>query len=243
MERLQKVIAASGLTSRRKAEELISQGRVKVNGETVSELGQKVAANAEITVDDLPLSKPTLCYFLLNKPKKTICSVVDQFARPTVVDLIDSPVKIVPVGRLDYDTTGLIILTNDGSFVQEMTHPSYQVTKTYEVSVNGICTPLQIKKLEKGLLLDDGKLSHPAKVKVLNKDVKKNNSTLEIVIHEGRNHQIKMMIEAIGFTVKRLHRSAIGDLNCDKLAIGSYRLLKPYEIKKLRALASEGKSR
>ena len=146
------------------------------------------------------------------------------------------------MGRLDYDTTGVLILTNDGEFANELTHPTFHIAKTYEVVVKGIVKAEDIKKLEKGVLLEDGKMSQPAKVKVLEKKQNKNSIKLELTIWEGRNHQIKKMMEAINFEVIKLHRKSLGVVSCDKLPIGSYRRLKPFEIKQLRVLAREGKS-
>ena len=235
MERLQKVIAASGYCSRRKAEELIVAGRVRVNGKIVSDLGSKVSKSDKIWVDGQLLEKEELVYYLLNKPRKTICSAADQFSRTTVVDLVAVKQRIVPVGRLDYDTSGALLLCNDGKLIQELTHPSYQIAKVYEVDIEGICSKQQIESLERGLLLADGKKSYPASVRVLAKDINKNSSKIEITVFEGRNHLIKMMVEALGFKLKKLHRSSFANLNCDKLPLGSYRPLKPYELKQLKA--------
>jgi len=242
MERLQKVIAASGITSRRKAEELIKQGKVTVNGEVITELGYKVGKKAEIKIDGKLITKEELCYFLLHKPKKTICSVKDQFQRNTVVDIIACQERIFPVGRLDYNTTGVLVLTNDGSFANELTHPSYQIEKTYEATVKGIVSSTDIKKLQKGVLLDDGRKSQPAEVRVLEKRKDNQTTRLELTIKEGRNHQVKNMLAAVNYEVIKLHRRSFGVLTCDGLELGGYRRMKPFEIKQMRSLAKEGKA-
>ena len=166
MERLQKVIASAGIASRRKAEEMIAQGRVKVNGTTVKEMGVKVSGNDRIEVDGTEIGKEEKVYFLLNKPKKTICAVKDDKDRDTVVDIIDCKERIFPVGRLDYETTGLLLLTNDGEFANGLMHPRNHICKTYEVAVNGVLTDGMCALLEKGIDLEDGK-TLPAEVFVL----------------------------------------------------------------------------
>ena len=241
MERLQKVIAATGITSRRKAEELIVVGRVKVNDKIIDELGFKVTKKDKITVDDKPIIREELIYFLLNKPPKTICSTNDEKKRTTVVDLIDCKQRIFPVGRLDYDTTGVLILTNDGAFAQELTHPSFHIEKCYEAKINGILSKADIRALKNGVVLDENIKALPAIAKTIMQDNQKRTSKVELTIREGRNHQVKKMMEALGFNVIKLNRKSVGAITCDKLPLGSYRLLKPFEIKQLRALAKEGK--
>lgn len=241
MDRLQKVIAASGITSRRKAEEMISQGRVKVDGVTITEMGFQPKKGAVIEINGKQIVRESKVYFLMNKPKKTLCTLNDEHDRATVVDLIDVKERIFPVGRLDYDTTGLLILTNDGEFANEITHPRYHIAKTYEVVINGVLTTEQIKMLEKGVVLDDGIETLPAKVWVTNKDFTKKTTNFELTIQEGRNRQVKRMVETLGYEVTRLHRSKLGYLDVKGLNVGEYRILKPFEIKQLRAMANEGK--
>lgn len=240
MERLQKVIAASGITSRRKAEGYIVEGRVKVNGEVVTELGFKVKRGDIIEVDGKQIQKENKVYYVMNKPKKSMCTLHDEFDRPTVVSLIDSNERIFPVGRLDYDTSGVLILTNDGEFANQIIHPAYHIPKTYDVLITGILTTPQIKELERGIELD-GTMTLPAKVRIRNKDLARNKTKLDLTIQEGRNHQVKRMIEHFGYEVTSLHRKSIGFLKVDDMSQGSYRILKPQEVKRLRALAMSGK--
>lgn len=241
MDRLQKVIAASGVTSRRKAEELIQKGRVKVDGVTITEMGYQPKKGAVIEIDGKQIVRENKVYFVMNKPKKTLCTLNDEHDRATVVDLIEVKERIFPVGRLDYDTTGVLILTNDGEFANEITHPRFHIPKTYEVLIDGVLSTEQIKLLEKGVTLDDGITTLPAKVWVTNKDFTKKTTTFELTIQEGRNRQVKRMVEAIGFEVKRLHRSKLGFLTVKDLNQGDYRILKPFEVKQLRQMANEGK--
>ncbi len=240
MERLQKVIAAAGITSRRKAEALILEGRVKVNSETITELGYKVKRKDIIEVDGKQIQKENRVYYVMNKPKRTICTLDDEFNRKTVVSLIPCEERIFTVGRLDYDTSGVIILTNDGEFANLLIHPRYHLPKKYEVMVDTILNTDQIKKLERGVKLDDGVVTLPAKVKITNKDLKNKKTKLELTIKEGRNRQIKRMMEAIGCHVTSLHRRSIGTLQLDDMKPGEYRILKPFEVKQLRKLAEEG---
>ncbi len=240
MERLQKIIAASGVTSRRKAEELIVQGRVKVDGQVVTQLGFCAPKGAVIEVDNQQINKESKVYFVMNKPKKTLCSVSDDRGRDTVIDYCGVSERIFPVGRLDFDTTGVLILTNDGDFANEIIHPRSHVDKTYEVSIQGLLTGSQIRELSKGIQLEDG-LTLPAKVSVIAKNEDKKNMVISLTICEGRNRQVKRMIEYFGCRVKRLHRKSIGPVKVDDLKHGEFRLLKPYEIKQLRKLANEKK--
>lgn len=243
MDRLQKVIAASGVTSRRKAEELIKEGRVQVDGKVITEMGYQPRKGAVIEIDGKRIARENKVYFVMNKPKKTLCTLNDEHQRATVVDLVDVQERVFPVGRLDYDTTGVLILTNDGDFANEIIHPRYHIPKTYEVVIDGILTSEQIKQLEKGVTLDDGIVTLPAKVWVTNKDFSKKTTSFELTIQEGRNRQVKRMVEAIGYQVKRLHRSRLGFLMVKDLAPGEYRILKPFEVKQLRQLAAEGNRR
>lgn len=241
MERIQKVIAASGVASRRKAEEMILQGRVCVNGEVLKELGYKVKRGDFITVDGKAIEKENKVYFVMNKPKKSMCTSSDEFDRLTVVSLVECKERIFSVGRLDYDTSGVLILTNDGDFANQMIHPRFHIPKTYNLTINGILNKEQLITLTKGVTLDDGSVTLPAKYKITEKDDKKNQMSLDLTIYEGRNHQVKRMMEAFGYHVTRLHRKQLGILRVDDLSQGSYRKLKPYEVKLLKQLAQNGK--
>lgn len=241
MERLQKVIAAAGITSRRKAESMILEGRVAVNGHTITELGYKVKRGDVIEVDGKIIEKENKVYYLMNKPKKTMCTSNDEFGRQTVIDLIDCEERIFTVGRLDYDTSGVLILTNDGDFANEIIHPRYHIPKVYNLTINGILSVEDMKKIKEGIVLDDGVKTLPAKFKITEKDPKKNQCSLDLTIVEGRNRQIKRMMEALGYEVRRLHRKKLAFLHCSDLRQGEYRVLKPFEVKQLRALAMQGK--
>lgn len=238
MERLQKVIAASGIASRRKAEEMIQQGRVKVNGQTVKEMGVKVSTQDRIEVDGHEINKEEKVYFLLNKPKRTICSVSDDKERDTVVDIIDCKERIFPVGRLDYETTGLLLLTNDGEFANGLMHPRNHIRKTYEVAVNGVLTDGMCALLEKGIELEDGK-TLPAEVIVLQRSEKKNKTVLQITIQEGRNRQVRRMMEFFRCEVTRLNRIQYAFLDLGNLRQGQYRKLRMYEVRKLMSIVNK----
>lgn len=240
MERLQKVIAASGITSRRKAEVMISEGRVTVNGETITEQGYKVKRGDIIEVDGEQIQKENKVYFVMNKPKKTMCTLDDEFDRKTVVSLVKCDERIFTVGRLDYDTSGVLILTNDGEFANQLIHPKFHIPKTYEVIIDGILTTEQIKELERGVVLDDGIKTLPSKLRVKNKDFDHKKTRFEITIKEGRNRQIKRMMEVYGHMVTSLHRKSLGFLKVSDMSQGEYRILKPHEVKMLRRLALEG---
>ncbi len=241
MERIQKVIAQAGVASRRKAEQMILEGRVEVNGEVLKELGYKVKRNDYICVDGKAILKENKVYYVMNKPKKSMCTSSDEFDRPTVVSMISCKERIFSVGRLDYDTSGVLILTNDGDFANMLIHPKFHLPKTYNLTINGILNGEQLKQLSQGVTLDDGIVTLPAKVKIRERDEKKNQMSLDLVIYEGRNRQIKRMMEAFGFQVTRLHRKQFGMLKVDDLSQGSYRLLKPYEVKLLKQMAQSGK--
>ena len=240
MERLQKVIAASGVTSRRKAEVLISEGRVSVNGVVIREMGYKVKKGDQIEVDGELIQKENKVYYVMNKPKKCLCTLDDEHDRKTVVSLIQCDERIFPVGRLDYDTSGVLILTNDGEFANMIIHPRYHLPKTYDVLIDGILETSQIKEMEKGIMLDDG-MTLPTKVRVRKKDYLHKKTKFDLTIVEGRNHQVKRMVEYFGYQVTSLHRKSLGFLKVDDMSQGSYRLLKPQEVKDLRRLANEGK--
>lgn len=238
MERLQKVIAASGIASRRKAEEMIQQGRVKVNGQTVKEMGVKVSTQDRIEVDGHEINKEEKVYYLLNKPKRTICSVSDDKERDTVVDIIDCKERIFPVGRLDYETTGLLLLTNDGEFANGLMHPRNHIRKTYEVVVKGVLTDGMCALLEKGIELEDGK-TLPAEVFVLQRSEKKNKTVLQITIQEGRNRQVRRMMEFFNCEVTRLNRIQYAFLDLGNLRQGQYRKLRMFEVRKLMSIVNK----
>ena len=178
MERLQKVMAAAGIASRRKCEELIVQGRVSVNGQLVSELGYKVKKGDQIAVDGKMIEKEGKVYYLMNKPKKSMCTSNDEFGRKTVIELVEGTERIFTVGRLDYDTSGVLLLTNDGDFANEIIHPRYHLPKVYNLTINGILKPEDMRKLKNGIVLDDGYKTMPAKFKITEKDLKKINAAL-----------------------------------------------------------------
>ena len=239
MERIQKIIASSGYCSRRKAEELIKQGRVFVDGEVITELGFKTFENADIRIDGKPLNKEEKVVYLLNKPKNIISSSSDDKGRKTVVDLIDSPYRLYPLGRLDFDSSGLILLSNDGELMQKLIHPKYEVEKVYEVTIDGIINKDSIQKLEKGVMVDE-RMTAPAKVKLIRINENKYTSFLEVCIHEGRNRQIRKMFKAVGFNVIKLHRIKEATVELGNLKSGEYRRLKPHELKKLNAYLDRG---
>lgn len=229
MERLQKVIAASGYTSRRKAEELIKQGKVKVNGKVVTELGTKVFDRDEIVIDNKIITKENKEYYLINKPRGVITSTDDDKNRKIVTDLIPTEARIYPVGRLDYDTTGALILTNDGDFANILTHPKNKVDKVYLAKLEGIIKGEQINKLKEGIILDHTKVI-PSRVKLKKVNNETNTCIVEITIHEGKNHQVKRMFEAVGFRVEKLKRERIGIFTTEGLQSGEYRKLTPKEV-------------
>ena len=236
MERLQKVIANSGYTSRRKAEILIQEGHVKVNDIIIKELGYKVEDNDEIKIDDILLETDQKVYILLNKPRGYLSTTEDDKGRKTIVDLINTNIRIYPVGRLDYDTTGIILLTNDGEFANLLMHPKNKIDKVYIAKVKGVLIPPKMKALKEGVIID-GKKTSKAKVKIKSYDKKTNTSIIEITIHEGRNHQVKKMFEAVGMEVLKLKREKIAFLTLDGLKSKEYRTLTFKEVQQLYNLA------
>ncbi len=236
MERLQKVISNNGYASRRKAEELIKDGKVLVNGE-VATIGMQVKSDDEITIEGNLLTKDidAKVYYLLNKPRGIVCTSNDEKGRKTVIDLIDTDKIIYPVGRLDYDTTGVLLLTNDGELTNKLIHPKNNIDKVYLAKIKGIINGVDINKLKNGVKIDNYKTS-PARVKLKSFDKKSQTSLVELTIHEGHNHQVKKMFEVIGYDVVKLTRLKFANLDVKNLASGEYRKLLPHEVKKLYSL-------
>lgn len=225
--RLQKYLADAGIASRRKAEELIKQGKVYVNGKIVNELGTKVTPNVdEIRYEGKKVEiEEKYIYILLNKPIGYVTTVKDQFNRDSVMDLVKIRKRLVPVGRLDMYTSGALILTNDGEFVYKVTHPKHEIEKTYTVTIKGIIKKEEVKNLEIGVDIGEY-ITKPAKVKILKTDEEKNISRLEITIHEGKNRQVRKMCEAIGYSVLALHRSKIAGIGVKDIPLRKMEIFK-----------------
>lgn len=237
MERLQKLIAESGYCSRRKAEELIKQKKVKVNGKIVTELGTKASFSDEIMIDGNLIEYQEKEYYLFYKPRGVVCTTSDDKGRKTVLDYFDDVQKrIYPVGRLDYDTTGLLLLTNDGEFANLMMHPKSKIDKFYVAKVEGIVTGDEVKVLKKGVYLD-GKKIYPSRVKLKKIDKQKMTSIVEITIHDGINHEVKRLMEYVGHNVIKLKREAFGFLTLSGLKSGEKRRLTTKEVKQLINMA------
>ncbi len=234
--RLQKFLANAGICSRRKAEEYILEGKVKVNGKIIYELGMKIDPTQDEIIFDNNVVKleNNKVYILLNKPIGYVTTAKEQFGRPAVTDLVKGvKEKVLPVGRLDMYTSGAIILTNDGDFIYRVTHPKYEVEKTYQVTVRGIVTDDEIEKLKNGVKIDNY-ISGKAKVKVLKIDEAKNISRIQITIHEGKNREVRKMCKAIGKNVIALHRSKIESIDVKNLALGEWRYLRDEEVLRLK---------
>lgn len=233
--RLQKYMADKGIASRRKCEKYILEGKVQVNGIVMDKLGSKINPQKDQIMflgKEIQSNKKNR-YVLLNKPIGYVTTVKDQFERPTVLDLVkEVPERLVPVGRLDMYTSGALILSNDGDFVYQVTHPKYEIEKTYIATVNGVVTKEQVQQLQQGVKIEEY-ITKPAKVKIIKIDAQKKQSRIEIIIHEGKNREVRKMCEAIGTTVMALHRSKIGQLTLNGLKIGEWRELKKEEIAKL----------
>lgn len=231
--RLQKYLADCGVASRRKCEEYILDGKVKVNGQVVTTLGTKVDADTDqveynnVLIKD---NKNAFTYILLNKPIGYVTTVEDQFNRDTVLDLVKTSKRLVPVGRLDMYTSGALILTDDGDFVYKVTHPKHEINKTYIVTVKGTVEKEEIEQLKNGVQIDEY-TTKPAKVKIININEEKNQTRVVITIHEGRNRQVRKMCEAIGKTVIALHRSKIGEIDVKDIPLGKWRYLTEDEVK------------
>jgi 23S rRNA pseudouridine2605 synthase len=237
LERIQKIISAAGVTSRRAAEQLILEGRVRLNGQVVTELGTKAdAAKDHIKVDGKLINpRQPLTYVMLNKPAGYVTTMADPEGRPTVLSLLKGlKIRVYPVGRLDYNTEGLLLLTNDGDFAHLITHPKHEFPKTYRAKVKGVVEDRQIAELENGIYLDDGRTA-PAKLKKVSKE--EANSWLEITIHEGRKRQVRRMFDRIGHSVIKLKRIRTGNLMLGELPEGSFRYLTPAEVNALRELS------
>lgn len=236
-ERLQKYLANSGIASRRKAEEYILQGKVKVNGKVVTELGTKIIPEKDVIEFEGKKVNNDIkkVYVLLNKPIDYVTTVKDQFDRKTVIDIVKNAGKnLIPVGRLDMYTSGALILTNDGDFIFHVTHPKHEVEKTYTVTLRGKVTKEDVENLKQGVIIDEEYKTKPAKVRIMKIDEEKNISRLEIIIHEGKNRQVRKMCEAIGKKVIALHRSKIGNIGVKDLKIGEWRYLTKKEVESLK---------
>lgn len=233
-ERLQKYIAKCGAASRRKAEELIFDGRVKVNGSVVNNI---VIVDDEVDVVELDgkVIKPeeNMVYIMVNKPTEIITSAKDQFDRKTVLDIVNVKERVYPVGRLDYDTSGLLILTNDGDVTNRMTHPSHEVNKVYAAEIIGVPTKEEMDSFEKGLKIEDY-ITSPARIRII--ESKRDMALIEVTIHEGKNRQVRKMCEAIGHPVINLKRIAFGKLKLGKLKPGEWRNLSESEIEYLKSI-------
>ncbi len=231
--RLQKYLSEAGIASRRKCEEYILQGRVKVNNKIIDELGTKVVSSDIVCFDNKKVEiNEKKVYILLNKPIGYVTTASDQFNRDTVLELIKIKERIVPVGRLDMYTSGALLLSNDGDFVYKVTHPKHEINKTYTVTLKGIVSKEEVEKLENGVEID-GYITKPARVKILKTDIEKNISRLEITIHEGKNRQVRKMCEAIDKKVRALHRTKIGNIDVKDLKIGQWRYLSNKEVEYL----------
>lgn len=238
MERIQKVIANRGYCSRRKAEELLQKGKIKVNGKVVYELGTFVNDSDVIEVEGNVLGREDKEYILLYKPRGVVTTTSDDKHRKTVLDIVKSKKRIYPVGRLDYDTSGLLLLTNDGELTNKLIHPTSEIDKTYVAKVKGLVDRNSLKQLCSGVDIDGYKTSK-AKAKLKKYDKKTNCSIVELTIHEGKNHQVKRMFNALGFEVIKLKRETFAFLNLSGLTSGEYRNLTPKEVKILYSIVQK----
>jgi 23S rRNA pseudouridine2605 synthase len=234
MERLQKVIANAGVCSRRQAEQLILDNKVKVNGVIVNELGSKVTPEDKVEVEGKLLSGEAKVYILLNKPKNCVSTLQDDRDRPTVMDYLkDIKERVYPIGRLDFDTTGVLLFTNDGDFANALAHPSHNIDKVYIATVKGVIAIDELKPLEEGVEIDFRKTA-PAQLRIIKANVEKDYTVIEIIIHEGRNRQIKKMFEAINIRVMKLNRDKFAGLTAVGVEEGKYRHLTSSEIERLK---------
>ncbi|WP_179152016.1 pseudouridine synthase [Oceanobacillus senegalensis] len=234
MERLQKVIAQSGVTSRRKAETLITDGKVKVNGKVITTLGTKVSRDDKVEVNGVPLEKEEPVHYLMYKPRGVISSVKDDKGRKVVTDILGEEVeeRVFPVGRLDYDTSGILLLTNDGEFANLLMHPRYKMDKIYVAKIKGLPTKSDLAKLKKGIKSGEDVLK-AVRYRVLSQDRKAGTTILELTLHEGKNRHVRRMMEGLGFPVAKLKRERYGLLTLDGLKPGEYRPLTPKEVKQM----------
>lgn len=238
LERLQKVIAQSGVTSRRKAEQLIIDGRVKVNNNVVSQLGTKVSPDDNIEVNGVPLEKEQLVYYMLYKPRGVISSVKDEKGRKVVTDILEGiPERIFPVGRLDYNTSGILLLTNDGEFANHLMHPKYEVEKVYIAKIKGIPERETLGQLRKGVK-NEKDILKAVHYNIISTDKKKNTMVLELTLQEGKNKHVRRMMEQLGYPVLKLKREKYGLLTLQGLQPGNYRELTPKEVKQIRNMAA-----
>ena len=233
-ERLQKYLAECGVASRRKCEEYIEEGRVFVNGKKITELGTKIIPGKDIVkMDGKIIQKENKVYILLNKPVGYVTTVTDDRERKTVMELLSGVTeKVVPVGRLDMFTSGLLLLSNDGDFIYKVTHPKHETTKTYIVKTRGVPTEKDLEKLRNGVKIEDY-VTSPAKVELLLKDNTNDIARIWIQIHEGRNRQVRKMCEAIGLSVIALKREGVGNLTCEGVERGKWRYLTSEEVKEI----------
>ena len=238
-DRLQKVMASCGVASRRKCEDIITAGRVKVNGVVVTELGTKVGKKDIIEIDGKIITKEALVYFVMYKPTGYLTAVSDNLNRRTVMDLIPSEItkqyRVFPIGRLDYDTSGVLLITNDGDLSYKLTRSAKEIEKIYQVRIDGIIDQNAVNKLMKGILLD-GKMTKRANVEIISIDKKNQSSLIVLTITEGRNRQVRRMCEAIGYPVKKLKRLSFGGITLEGMSVGEMRKLKPHEVKVLYSL-------
>ena len=239
-ERLQKLIAASGYTSRRKAEQLILDGKVTVNGTVVNQLGVQAEPSDIIIVEGVRLLKENKRYYLFYKPEKVITSMSDEKDRTCVKDFFESVnERVVPVGRLDYDTSGALIMSNDGEFINLITHPRHKIKKTYVAKISGKLEDQHLKILRSGVRIDNYKTA-PAEVNIVKNKNKSSNTLVRLTIHEGKNRQVRRMFETLGYEVLKLKREAIEDLTLEGLKKGEYRVLTIHEVKRLINKANNG---
>lgn len=240
MERLQKVIQKAGVASRRAAEQMIVDGKVEVNGIVVTELGTQVDSTDVVKVEGKKIGREEKVYYVMNKPTGYVSTTSDNLNRRTIMDLIHVKERVFPIGRLDYDTSGVILLTNDGDFMNALIHPKFKVEKEYHVKVAGLLRKEESYQIAKGMDLGDFS-SQPAKVFDVKYDDKKENTYVKIIITEGKYHQVKRMFEAVGHKVLKLRRHRFGVVTSEGIKQGEYRLLKPHEIKQLWNLSQYGK--
>ena len=234
LERLQKVIAEAGIASRRKAEKMIVEGRVTVDGKVVTQLGTKVNTFSNVTVDGEPIERESLHTYLFYKPRGVVSTASDDKGRKTVVDYFKNlPYRLYPIGRLDYDTSGLLLMTNDGELANLLMHPRNNVAKVYVAKITGQLTPEEIGQLKSGVKIDRHRCA-PAKVKIIKTDRKKNNQIVQLTIHEGQYHQVKRMFKSVNHQVKKLAREKYAFLTLASLVSGKYRELTHEEVDRLK---------